>query len=299
MLNYKYVNEIKRLIWFVWDFSGFRFIFSKILPPKSGTYNSKRSPSTFLLWIIGIYVAIFTLASNKYEYKKNIIDNKICILVNNITSSPNNKDAFARLARIQKIRMPIEPNFFKPYKTVRTLIGPNVLNDEIVKAVKEIFEYNKDILNNAYLANIDLSNCDLNYANFENSRLHGANFENSFLVNVNFSKCILERSNFQNSFLMGSKFIDSSLMRANLRNAKVHRVKFNNCDLRCADLTFDKEEIGSSGLKADQLSSAYSLTGIKCSEEIFNVLESKYPRLFTENKPLKKGTVELIGAEEW
>ena len=290
---------IRFFIWLFWDFPGFRLIWSKIVPPILGKDESKRPPSTFIIWFISIYLGTFTLASSIFVYKKNIVGSKINNLISIIASSPNNKYAFNRLAEIQKVGIPIEPSFLKPYNTLKTLFGPNVINDKIVDIIKEVFVDNKYNLNDTKLYGIDLSNCHLNYANFENSKLHRANFQNSLLANVNFSKCILEKSNFQNSFLAGSKFIDSSLMYSNLRNAKFDKVLFNNCDLRYADLRLDEEELKSSFLNAEQLASAYSLTGIQCPEKIFNILKTKHSELFSNNKKLKEGTVEIFGAVEW
>ena len=63
-------DEINRFVlWLLWDFSGLRSIWEKIRPPseekiKSVSYNK---PPTFLLWVLGIYSALFGIASQRYE----------------------------------------------------------------------------------------------------------------------------------------------------------------------------------------------------------------------------------------
>ncbi len=68
----KFKNSIK---WLLWDFSGLRFIWQKIKPPVDQSTN-KRAPVTFLLWVIGAYVAFFGVASQRYENRVDKIENR-------------------------------------------------------------------------------------------------------------------------------------------------------------------------------------------------------------------------------
>ena len=75
-LNNEYITKLKKaLIWFIYDFSGIRAIYEKIWPPleKNKDY---RQPSTFLLWIFGIYIALYGISSQIYENSLGKLENR-------------------------------------------------------------------------------------------------------------------------------------------------------------------------------------------------------------------------------
>ena len=60
------------LIWLFWDFSGLRAIWERIRPPYDLSTHRRR-PATFMLWVIGIYSALFGIASQRYENRIDIV----------------------------------------------------------------------------------------------------------------------------------------------------------------------------------------------------------------------------------
>ncbi len=64
-LNLKYIA--KQLIWELTQFIGIRFLYYKIFPHKEEKNPDFKKPSAFIFWLVSIYVAIFGLASQRYE----------------------------------------------------------------------------------------------------------------------------------------------------------------------------------------------------------------------------------------
>ena len=62
-------------LWILADFFGLRAIWFKISPPYENDTKLKK-PSTFIFWIIGIYVAFIGVASQRYENRIDIIENR-------------------------------------------------------------------------------------------------------------------------------------------------------------------------------------------------------------------------------
>lgn len=68
--------------WFLWEFIPVRFILTKSLekirPPINPETNI-RPPATFLIWfsgILSVYIALFSIASQRYEAKVDVIENR-------------------------------------------------------------------------------------------------------------------------------------------------------------------------------------------------------------------------------
>lgn len=98
---------------------------------------------------------------------------------------------------------------------------------------------------NTYIHGIDMSNCDLDGADFSGARLHdvdmsnsefnGAKFVKSHLTNVKMRNCILNKSNMSRSRMSQVDFMGSELSNANLSMANIEHVVFSNCFFLCAD----------------------------------------------------------------
>ena len=54
------------LFWLAWDFTGARFVWSKV-SNQSKEELDKNPPATFVIWVVGIYTALFGIASGRYE----------------------------------------------------------------------------------------------------------------------------------------------------------------------------------------------------------------------------------------
>lgn len=109
------------LLWLIYDFSGFRFIWSKILPPKE-TAKIKRKPSTFIFWIFGIYVALYSITSQRYENRVDIIENRANSIFTKL-STPAYKKTLSRISRVQNMFCPQRPYILNPDTVFSSLMG--------------------------------------------------------------------------------------------------------------------------------------------------------------------------------
>ena len=90
-LGYADEMDMKRIsaviCWVIWDFSGIRFLYEKILPSEDS--NGYRKPSTFIFWIIGTYVAFLGVASQRYENRIDVIENKTTAILAQLATDAN------------------------------------------------------------------------------------------------------------------------------------------------------------------------------------------------------------------
>ena len=160
---------ISKGIWyfvkFLWDFLGFRFIFQKVNPPIDSD-TVKRKPRTIMIWIIGIYVAFFGIASQRYENRIDIIENRANAIFTQL-STPIYKAALSRIPRVQRMGCPVKPEIKKPYTVWRSLFSADTVYLEIVEQLKETVETWKDSLREVRLLNADLSFTNLNGSNLQ------------------------------------------------------------------------------------------------------------------------------------
>ena len=102
------------LIWlflFIWGFWNFflRKISEKIVPPfdkKSG----KRPAPTFLLWLCGIYIALFNIAAFRYESRIDVIENRANAVFAQLSIKEIRTKTLNRIADIQKMQCPYKPS---------------------------------------------------------------------------------------------------------------------------------------------------------------------------------------------
>jgi len=197
----------KATLFLIWDISGLRFIWYKIFP--KGSVKSTNPPSTIMIWVMGIYTALWGIASQRYENRIDIIESRSNYTFAQL-STPYYKDALNRLPSLQKMLCPVRPNLLNPKSVILSILGKPIQYDHMVDLIKESIEYYKAKLDSVNLSNIDLSKTDLS----------GASFKNSILTNADFSY--------------------ANLRNACFFNAKINRAKFRGADLSYADLRHQK-----------------------------------------------------------
>ena len=105
---------IKKLLWdflikwLLWDKTGLRYIWSKFIPPDPA--NQQRPPSTLLLWLIGMYVVCFGVASIRYENRINIIENRANTIFTQLATNIY-KEALKRVPIVQNMTMSSETRY--------------------------------------------------------------------------------------------------------------------------------------------------------------------------------------------
>ena len=73
--------------WLLSDFSGLRYVWLKIKPLNPEKEKSQTKPSSFFLWLIGIYIALFSIASNRYENSLEKIELRMNAVVAQLSTS--------------------------------------------------------------------------------------------------------------------------------------------------------------------------------------------------------------------
>ena len=118
-------------------------------------------------------MALFTIASQRYENRIDIIENRVNAIFIQL-QSPFYKKAFSRMARVQQMKCPVKPEIWKP---VSVILFPFQIDtySEAVDLLKEAVETRKDSLSEVYLRGADLSSADLSGANLSGADLTNAN----------------------------------------------------------------------------------------------------------------------------
>lgn len=162
--------------------------------------------------------------------------------------------------------------------------------------------------------NIDLSNCFLEHAYFEEFDLHGSCFHYTILNNSKLLNTKLKNASFRFARLCGALFhdaelsnvdfayanlLDAQLYRANLsnsnmRNTQLKNAIFENANLQSADFykailtnaDFSGANLlGAEHLTIDQISAVKTLYNAKIPPTLLSLVKERYPKLlFFETK---------------
>ncbi|MBT3880507.1 MAG: pentapeptide repeat-containing protein [Candidatus Scalindua sp.] len=242
-------------------YSGFEYIYRKIKPAK------KPHPlPTLPLWLIGIYVAAFGVASQRYENHVDIIENRANAIFAQLGSSNDEVviKTLSRITRIQNMDCPYKPNILNPVSIWRSFINNNENYDDIVVLMRETLENWK-----RHLSGVDLSDAKLQNASFEaeiNTHSGNGTIQNSDIANF-------EKANLYRADLRGA-----DLYNANLRHAFLEGVDLEGADLLQADL-FGANLINANLKNTEQL----TVKQLSVVETLYNVQNLK-PSLLEEIK---------------
>jgi len=202
----------------VFDFSGIRAIYEKIRPPteknKSGDY---KAPSTFLLWIFGIYIAFFGVASQRYENSMDKLEARANAIIT-LVASNTWKSAISRIPAIQNTLIPTPPTLINPPTVFKSIFGKREKNGVIINLLKDIIKDKKK----------DLAGIDLSYVILDDMDLWGADFTGAKLDGASFIKTDLYGTTFKNAFLVDSKLKSAGLFGVVFENAICVNTDFTN-----------------------------------------------------------------------
>ncbi|UCF93802.1 MAG: pentapeptide repeat-containing protein [Desulfobacterales bacterium] len=276
---------LRFILWLLWDFTGLRFVWEKIRPPIDPA-KQKRPPATIMIWalgILGLYIALFGLASQRYENRIAIVENRANAVLIQL-ATPAFKQAISKVATIQNMDCPPKPNLLEPLSVLRSLFSEPGKYVEMVQYLKETVEDWKDSLDGADLSRADLKNgsldrANLNKANLLGANLQGANLEGASLQGASLWEVNLQQANLKGAFLqeanlrganlreanlLGGNLEQASLMEANLQKAYLEKAYLSeaylgNANLREADLReadLEKAELPEADLEKADLAKA-------------------------------------------
>ncbi|MDJ0783394.1 MAG: hypothetical protein QNJ22_15560, partial [Desulfosarcinaceae bacterium] len=138
-------------LWILWDLSGFRAIFYKLNPEsRIGAEEDSLPPATFVLWFVGVYVALFGLASQRYENRIDVIENQANSLLVQLSNGAEKRE-LSRIRSIQNLECPEKPELMKITSVFRSLFFYSSY-DQIVTRLKEAVEDYKKYLSEANLS---------------------------------------------------------------------------------------------------------------------------------------------------
>lgn len=231
----------KLSLWIVWEFSGLRFIWEKIFPPRT---MHARPPSTFIFWILGAYLTLFGWASLKYELRIAGIEKRANIVFLQL-SSPAYKKALGRIPGLQHLPCPPEPRLLRPATVYRSLTHTAQYLQMVDLLIETIEDWKNSLdtveLQGAYLPHArlweaDLQEANLKYADLSHAQLWDANLQDVIAWDANFKNANLKDADLRSADLRGADLKNADLRDTNLRNADLRNADLRNADLRNADL---------------------------------------------------------------
>ena len=232
-----------------------------------------------LCWMIGIYVALFGLVSQRYQSKISVIENRINNIITSL-STPGFKQGISRIPSTQKMLCPVEPELFDPFKTIKSLIGKLILYKEGVFILERTIENWQDSLSNVILDSALLDSAVLEKAHLAGADLEGAHFEEADLMGANLRDATLNNANLKGAHLSETHLEEANLAGANLAGANLWAAYLEEADLTGAHLAgADLEEADLSGAHLDNtdLSKVQSLYEAKLDQVILSEIKTKWP----------------------
>lgn len=204
----KHIKLLKAVLWFFWEFLGLHYICRKIVPYKD-KITGIRPPTSFTIWVIGIYFALYGYASQKYQNRLDTIENRVSLIISQLNTEDyeNCKIALERIPVTQKLVCSLLPSIKNPVSVIRSFISKPVPHADTVEYLKEIIVSRKSKLNKANLSQINLKGANLIGANLEEVNLERADFEGAILERAFFAGAKLKGANLEGANLIGTLFL--------------------------------------------------------------------------------------------
>ena len=122
---------MNRIIKGIFYYSGFEYIYRKA-KPVTGL-------PTLPLWLIGIYIAFFGIASQRYENKIDIIENRSNLIFAQLGTDAR-KSALGRISDVQNYPCPVKPIILNPASVLRSIFTKDTVYTEMVDLLRETIE---------------------------------------------------------------------------------------------------------------------------------------------------------------
>ena len=165
---FKFLKTIFFSIKWLFRYSGLEFIYTKFNPPK----NPQRLPTGFI-WLIGIYLAFFGVASQRHDSRIDIIENRANSIFAQLAVPSVAKKALSRIPRVQNMSCPYKPSLLNPLSVFISLFSDSKY-EEVRAQLKETIEDWKDSLDSVNLSEAILRGADLRGAYLGKAYLRGA-----------------------------------------------------------------------------------------------------------------------------
>lgn len=291
---------LKFIVWLLWDFTGLRFIFRKLLPQKYSDTEG-RPPSTIVLWLIGLYLLAYAGAYQRYANRVDIIETRANAIFEQISSPDMRKYAINRISAVQNMPCPNRPIIWEPLSILRSFFHEQTY-PEIAELLKVTVENLKAHLDSVNLSDAYLVAADLAGANLKNAQLKGANLQKAQLSDANLWESILEEAILNEATLVRAlarkaTLRNAKLKKANLRSIRLQEANLKDADLHKADLSgafLNEAILVRANLRETNLLDAYfqeaDLTGADLRNAVFTRAYLKKANLTEANL---KNTIDL------
>ena len=228
--------------WLLWEFIPFRFILTKSwekISPPINPETGVRPPATFLIWVSGIfsvYIALFGIASQRYEARVDVIENRANSFFAQLGIKEIRKETLSRVPSIQTMPCPQKPELFKANTVIESLFFENVEYSGIVTLMKETLVIWKVYLKDVNLSEVDLSEADLIGAKLKGADLFFANLKGADLIEADLTNANIEQANLISANLKNADLENAYLSEADLSEANLSGAKLKGADLSFANL---------------------------------------------------------------
>jgi hypothetical protein len=284
-----------KIIKIIYRYSGIESICNKARVTEE--QQPKKLLPTLPLWLIGIYVATFGVASQRYENKVDIIENKANTIYQQLASpDPVTKGmAFRLIPLIQKMKCPYKPNIMNPITIYLSFLKTSNY-EGVVDLMKETVENWKGSLKNIRLRETNLQGFDLSSADLWGADLWGVDLEEANLRGAILTEALLGEANLVKANLKIAHLVRANLVRANLEEANLEEANLLGAYLIGANFKGanleDVNLLGAEKLTIEQLSKVKTLYDAKLDPELMKQVKEKYPHLLEKPKEEESKTDE-------
>ena len=175
------IEQAKRALWWLWDFSGLRAIWKKAFPDR----DCKRfgsPPRTFVLWAFGIYAALFGLATARYESALDRIENRTAGIYAQLGSKAW-MEAIERIPAAQRMKRPRQPEVVSVISVFRSIFGAQVYDVDNQRSLADAVVSRKGGLDGLDLRGAFLSHGDLLLCGFQGEH-RISHFQGDLVTNI-------------------------------------------------------------------------------------------------------------------
>ena len=205
-------------------------IFSSIDSEKT-----KRKLITFALWVIGIYLTLFVIASKRHEHEAGIIEARVNAIFTQL-ETPDFKKAINHIPAVQQMECPVAPDIKNPVSIFRSFTADTTY-PEMVEKLKGAVEMRKTELDSVHLIGANLVGANLMGANIIGGNLSGTNLTGANLMGAHLGRANLSKSDLAGADLFGADLSEAHLMGARLAGANLVKANLSRTDLTGADLS--------------------------------------------------------------
>ena len=226
----KMPKKLSHVAVFIFRHSGLEAIYVKINP----RHKHEGDPPTFVLWILGIYVALYGIVQQKYEYSLAAANNDANLILSQALNNDNKATILSSISSLQMTELPIKPHIHDPVSVLSSFLGHTEKNGTTLEKTRKYLSLYKKHLNDTTMSWIDFSYTNLSNADFRGSEIRNCKFDQSTLYKADFSE----------SNIYNCSFVSLFMRDANMSRSSLQSVSFISCDLngtRFTSLTHNTE----------------------------------------------------------